>query len=77
MGNSILRKQLSQKNSRNSISNMIGQLKSMGPSNAVFNQMYNNNPQFRNFANSVRGKTPEEAFKQNGLDFDDFRSLKW
>lgn len=77
MGNSILRKQLSQKNSRNSISNMIGQLKSMGPSNAVFNQMYNNNPQFRNFANSVRGKTPEEAFKQNGLDFNDFRSLKW
>lgn len=77
MGNSILRKQLSQKNSRNSISNMIGQLKSMGPSNAVFNQMYNNNPQFRNFANSVRGKTPEEAFRQNGLDFDDFRSLKW
>lgn len=77
MGNSILRKQLSQKNSRNSISNMIGQLKSMGPSNAVFNQMYNNNPQFRNFANSVRGKTPEEAFRQNGLDFNDFRSLKW
>lgn len=77
MGNSILRKQLSQKNSRNSISNMIGQLKSMGPSNAVFNQMYNSNPQFRNFANSVRGKTPEEAFKQKGLDFNDFRNLKW
>lgn len=77
MGNSILRKQLSQKNGRNSISNMIGQLKSVGPSNAVFNQMYNNNPQFRNFANSVRGKTPEEAFRQNGLDFDDFRSFKW
>lgn len=77
MGNSILRKQLSQKSSRNSISNMIGQLKSMGSSNTVFNQMYSNNPQFRNFANSVRGKTPEEAFKQNGLDFNDFRSLKW
>ena len=77
MGNSILRKQLSQKTNQNSISNLIGQLKSAGPSNVVFNKWYQSNPQFREFANSVRGKTPEEAFKQNGLDFDNFRNLKW
>ena len=76
MGNSLYENQ-SQKNSISGISNIIGQLKSMGPSNMVFNQMYQNNPQFRNFANSVRGKTPEEAFRANGLDFGNFKSFKW
>ena len=43
----------------------------------MFNQMYQNNPNFRQFANQVRDMTPEQAFKQYGLDFDQFKGLKW
>jgi len=39
--------------------------------------MYQNNPNFRQFANSMKGKTPEQAFKENGLDFNQFKNLKW
>ena len=77
MGNSLYQKLSNQQSNPNNFNNILKQLKSMGPSNAVFNQMYQNNPQFRNFANSVRGKTPEEAFRANGLDFGNFKSFKW
>lgn len=43
----------------------------------LFNRMYRDNPEFRKFADSVRNKTPEEAFRQYGLDFDRFRHMKW
>lgn len=43
----------------------------------MFNQMYQNNPQFRQFADSMRGKTPEQAFKENGLNFNQFKNMKW
>lgn len=55
----------------------ISQLRSQGPSSALFNQMYQGNPQFRQFADSMRGKTPEQAFQENGLDFGQFRNYKW
>lgn len=64
-------------NSKNPLADMINSLKTQGPSEAVFNSMYNNNPQFREFANTVRGKTPEEAFSQYGLDFNQFRNQRW
>ena len=41
----------------------------------MFDQMYQSNPQFRDFANSMRGKTPEQAFKENGFDYDSFRGM--
>lgn len=75
MGNMLF--QNSQKNSGNSVLNMINSLKSQGPSNAVFNQMYQNNPNFRQFADQVRNMTPEQAFSQYGLDFNQYRNLKW
>lgn len=66
------------RNSLNSnISNKVNGLKSMGSSNAVFNQMYSTNPNFRAFANSMRGKSPEQAFRENGLDFSAFRDYRW
>ena len=40
-----------------------------GDPQGLFQRMYESNPQFRDFANSVRGKTPEQAFKEHGLDF--------
>lgn len=41
----------------------------------LYSQMYQTNPQFREFADSMRGKTPEQAFSENGLDFNQFRHL--
>lgn len=64
-------------NSNNPLLNMINSLRSKGPSETVFNQMYQSNPDFRQFANQVRNMTPEQAFQQNGLDFNQFRNLKW
>lgn len=53
------------------------QIRRQGPSNVIFNQMYQGNPQFRQFADSMRGKTPEQAFSENGLDFNQFSNMKW
>lgn len=61
----------------NSILDQVNQLRQAGPSAALFNKMYNENPQFRQFADSMNGKTPEQAFRENGLDFNQFRNLRW
>ena len=49
----------------------------MGPSSVVFNQLYSSNPNFRAFADSLQGKSPEVAFSERGLDFNQFKSFKW
>jgi hypothetical protein len=41
----------------------------------LFNRMYQSNPQFRAFADSVRGMTPEEAFQQRGLDYSQYQNI--
>lgn len=41
----------------------------------IFNKMYQSNPQFRNFADSMQGKTPEQAFQEQGLDYNQFRDI--
>ncbi len=50
-----------------------------GPANLmqrlIFNKMYQSNPQFRNFADSMQGKTPEQAFQEQGLDYNQFRDI--
>ena len=62
---------------RNSYNPMqaVNQLRAMGNPQQAFNQMYQTNPQFRQFADSMRGKTPEQAFRENGLDFNRFRNF--
>ena len=55
----------------------LKQIKHQGPSNTLFNQMYQNNPQFKQFADSMQGKTPEQAFNEHGLDFNQFKNYKW
>ena len=57
--------------------NILQQIKSQGPSNVIFERMYQSNPSFRQFADSVRNKTPEQAFREHGLNFDQFRNQKW
>lgn len=56
---------------------MAQQVRNLGPSNVVFDKLYQSNPQFRQFADSMKGKTPEQAFRENGLDFNQFSNLKW
>lgn len=41
----------------------------------IFNKMYRSNPQFRSFADSMQGKTPEQAFQEQGLDYSQFRDI--
>lgn len=53
----------------------VNQIKALGNPQAAFNQMYQSNPHFRQFADSMRGKTPEQAFRENGLDYNQFRTL--
>ena len=53
---------------------LIRQLRG-GGADAMFNQMYQSNPQFRDFANSMRGKTPEQAFRERGFDFDQIKGM--
>ena len=78
MGNILYqRSQNPIKKRNNSFIDALSSIKSMGPSNAAFNQMYQNNPEFRKFADSVKGLSPEEAFSRNGLNFNNFKNLRW
>lgn len=77
MGNVLFQNSNQQNNSGNSVLGLIGQLKSMGPSQTIFNRMYHSNPEFKQFADNMMGKTPEQAFRENGLDFGKFRNFKW
>lgn len=75
MGNMLF--QNNPKPKGNPILDQLNQIRSAGPSNVIFNQMYQNNPQFRQFADNMKGKTPEQAFRENGLNFNQFKNLKW
>lgn len=58
-----------------SVIDAVNQLRALGNPNQAYAQLYQSNPQFRQFADSMRGKTPEEAFRENGLDFGQFRNM--
>lgn len=59
----------------NQILSAIEQAKSFGNPQALYQSMYQTNPSFRKFADSMRGKTPEQAFRENGLDIERFRNF--
>ena len=59
----------------NSILAALNAVNSMGNPEAMYQHMYSTNPSFRSFADSMRGKTPEQAFMENGLDFAQVRNL--
>lgn len=50
-----------------------------GPANLmqqlIFSKLYQANPRFRQFADSMRGKSPEEAFREQGLDYSKFQGI--
>ena len=59
----------------NSILSAVNALKgaSNGNPQALYSHLYQTNPNFRSFADSVRGKTPDQAFREHGLDYDQVR----
>lgn len=59
----------------NSLLSAVSKLRAIGNPQQAYAQLYQSDPQFRQFADSMRGKTPEQAFRENGLDFDQFRSM--
>lgn len=78
MGNPLLN-QANQQSSKqgNNILQEINRLKSLGPSQVIFDQMYQNNQDFRRFADTVRNMTPEQAFEHYGFDFSQVQDQKW
>ena len=58
----------------NSILAVVQQLRNGNPQ-AIYSQMYQTDPRFRQFADSMRGKSPEQAFQENGLDFNQFKNM--
>ena len=50
-----------------------------GPANLmqqmIFNRLYQSNPQFRAFADSMRGQDPQQAFQERGLDYSQFQNI--
>lgn len=58
-------------NSNGNLLSQIVQIKNMldgkNP-DAVFSELMKNNPQFRNFIESNRGKSPEDIARENGID---------
>lgn len=59
----------------NSILSIVNSMRTMGNPQMVYRQMYQTDPRFRQFADSMKGKSPEQAFRENGLDFDQIRGL--
>lgn len=57
-----------------SLLGVVSQLRNGNPQ-AIYNQMYQSNPQFRDFANSMKGKSPEQAFREKGFDYNKFKGL--
>lgn len=41
----------------------------------IFNRMYQSNPKFRQFADSMQGKSPEQAFQEQGLDYSQYQNI--
>ena len=58
---------------------MPGPINQGGPAqlmqNMIFGKLYQTNPQFRQFADSMRGKTPEQAFQEQGLDYSQYQNI--
>ena len=53
---------------------VIRELVQKGPQ-ALYANMYQSNPQFREFADSMSGKSPEQAFAENGYDYGQIQQM--
>lgn len=61
--------------------NKMGQVASLmkmlqsGNPEQVFQHMMQNNPQFRQFVETNKGKTPEQVAWENGIDLSQFKNM--
>lgn len=58
-------------------SSIFGRQPSIMPRNPqqVFEQLMRTNPSFAQFVRENRGKTPEQAFREHGLDYENYRGM--
>ena len=61
----------------NKNSDLIGLVSSIknGDAERIANQLLGSNPQFREFLEANKGKTPEQVASENGIDFNQVRDL--
>lgn len=58
----------------NPILKLLAQLKQRDP-NEVYRSMYQNNPQFRQFVDNNKGKSPKQIATDYGIDIDTIKAL--
>lgn len=58
-----------------SSNNLLNQLASVKNPNAMFNQLMNTNPQFRQFVDANRNKSPEQIAQDYGVDISQLKGL--
>lgn len=56
------------------VANVMRMLKSGNPEQ-IAQQMMQSNPQFRQFVEQNKGKTPEQVAKENGIDLSQFKGM--
>ena len=61
-------------NKMGQVANLMKMLQSGNPEQA-FQQMMQNNPQFRQFVEANKGKTPEQVAREYGVDLNQFKSM--
>ena len=69
--------QMLNKNNNNKLNDVLGIVNILknGNPNAIYNQMLNSNPQFKNFIEQNKGKSPEQIAQENGIDINQIKSF--
>lgn len=61
-------------NKMGQVANVLKMLRSGNPEQ-IAQQMMQNNPQFRQFVEQNKGKTPEQVAREHGIDLSQFKSM--
>lgn len=62
-------------NRNNGANNPLGFLNAINNPQAMFNNMMQSNPKFRDFVNQNQGRTPEQIAQAYGIDFNSVKAL--
>ena len=61
-------------NKMRQVANLMKMLRSGNPEQ-IAQQMMQNNPQFRQFVEANKGKTPEQVAREHGIDLNQIKSM--
>ena len=61
-------------NKMGQVANVLKMLRSGNPEQ-IAQQMMQSNPQFRQFVEENKGKTPEQVAREHGIDLSQFKSM--